>query len=60
MGLYLLFGRKAEVEFRIGLGGAQERRVYGAVVWRHRDRLQERADGQESDETEAGVAGRDA
>ncbi len=57
--LYLLFGRKAEVEFRLGVGGAEERRLYGTLVWKARDRLQERADEAESDEYEAGIAGRD-
>jgi hypothetical protein len=32
LGLYLLFGRKANVEFRVGLGGTEERRLYGALV----------------------------
>ena len=59
MGLFLLFGRKADVEFRIGLGGGEERCLYGALVWRYRDRLQETADEAESDKHEAGVAGRD-
>ena len=59
MGFYVLFGRKADVEFRIGVGGAEERRLYGTLVWKHRDRLQERADKAEPDEYEAGVAGRD-
>ncbi|TAM79616.1 MAG: hypothetical protein EPN47_17595 [Acidobacteria bacterium] len=45
MGLYLFFGRKAEVEFRIGVGGTKERRLYGALVWKRWDRLLERADG---------------
>jgi hypothetical protein len=59
MGLYLLFGRKADVEFRFGVGGAEERRLHGAVVWKRRDRVLESADRQGSDETEAGVVGRD-
>lgn len=59
MTLYLLFRCKADVEFRIGFGGAEERRLYGAVVWKHRDRVLGSADGPGSDETEAGVAGRD-
>ena len=59
MGFYVLFSRKADVEFRIGVGGAEERRLYGTLVWKHRDRLQERADKAEPDEYEAGVAGRD-
>ena len=59
MTVYLLFGRKADVEFRFGVGGAQERRLYGAVVWRHRDRVLESVDGAGSDDTEAGVVGRD-
>ncbi len=59
VGFYVLFGRKADVEFRIGLGGAEERRLYGALVWRHRDRVLESANGQESDEYETGADGRD-
>lgn len=59
MGFYVLFGRKADVEFRIGIGAAEERRLYVALVWRHRDRVLESAEGPGADETEAGVAGRD-
>ena len=59
MGFYVLIGRKADVEFRIGVGGAEERRLYGALVWKARDPLQERTDEAESDEYEAGIAGRD-
>lgn len=59
MTLYLLFRRKADVEFRIGLGGAQERRLYGALVWKRRERVPDRAEGQESGESGASVAGRD-
>jgi hypothetical protein len=57
--LYLLFGRRADVEFRIGVGGADERQLYGAVVWKRRDRVPERAEGQESGESEASVSGRE-
>lgn len=33
--LYLVFGRRAEVELRMGVGdGEHERRLYAAVVWR--------------------------
>jgi hypothetical protein len=58
IGLYLLFGRKADVKFRIGVGGAEERRVYGALVWKPRDLLPERDGGQRSGESEASVTGR--
>ena len=35
--LYLAFGRRAEVEFRLGVGDASgERRVYLALAWRRR------------------------
>lgn len=59
LGLYLLFGRKADVEFRVGVGGTDERRLYGALVWKSRDRVQERTDEAEPDEYEAGVTRRD-
>lgn len=33
--LYFAFGRRAEVEFRLGVGGdSSERRFYTAVVWK--------------------------
>lgn len=34
--LYLAFGRRAEIEFRAGVGqGGDERRLYAALVWKH-------------------------
>jgi len=34
--LYLAFGRKADIEFRAGVGqGGDERRLYAALVWKH-------------------------
>ena len=32
VGLYLLFGRNVEVEFRLGVWGGEGRRVYGALI----------------------------
>ncbi len=36
LSIYLLFGRKLEVEFRVGVGAGKERRLYGALTWKHR------------------------
>jgi hypothetical protein len=45
LGLYLLVGRKAELEVRVGLGGdGSERRVYGALVWKRGAAAPESAD----------------
>ena len=59
VGLYLLFGRKVEVEFQLGVGGGEERRAYGALVWKHRAGRLETADAHESNGLKASVAGRD-
>jgi len=59
VGLYLLFGRKVEVEFRLGIGGGEERRVYGALVWKRRTGAVESVGAQELVRLQVGPAGRD-
>ncbi len=56
---YLLFGRKGEVELRLGIGGGEERRIYVAFVWKRRAGATERADTRESARLEVAAAGRD-
>jgi len=57
--LYLLFGRKVELELRVGLGGdGVERRVYGALVWKRGAAAPESADRCEPARLEVGAAGR--
>lgn len=57
--LYLLVGRKVEVEFRLGISGLEERRVDGALVWKRRAGVPESADTQASAGLEVGTVGRD-
>lgn len=58
--LYLLFGRKVELEVRLGVGGGgEERRVYGALIWKRRAGVTESADTQASARLEVGTVGRD-
>ena len=57
--LYLLFGRKVEAELRLGIEGTEERRVYGALIWKRRAAVAEGADRQDSAEVEVGTVGRD-
>ena len=57
--LYLLFGRNVEVEFRLGIGGGEERRVYGALIWKRRSGVTNSADTYDSAEIEVGTVGRD-
>lgn len=59
VGLYLLFGRKLEVEFRLGIGAGEERRVYGALVWKRRAGAVESVGAQELARLQVGPAGRD-
>jgi hypothetical protein len=59
VGLYFLFGRKGEVEFRFGIGGGEERRVYGALVWKRRAVAVESSGAQELARLQVGHAGRD-
>ena len=57
--LYLLFGRKVELELRVGLGGdGTERRVYGALVWKRGARAPEPAEQCEPAGLEVGAARR--
>lgn len=56
--LYLLVGRKVEVEFRLGISGVEERRIYGALVWKHRTGATKSADTRESVRLEVAAAGR--
>ena len=58
--LYLLFGRNVEVEFRLGISDGEERRVYGALIWKRRAAVAEGADTQDSAEVEVGTVGRDS
>jgi hypothetical protein len=59
LGLYLLFGRKLELELRVGLGGdGVERRVYGALVWKRGAAAPESAEQCHSAQLEVGAAGR--
>lgn len=60
LSVYLLFGRKVEVEFRLGIGGAEERRVYGALTWKRRVRVTESADTHGSARVEVSAARRDS
>jgi len=54
LGLYLLFGRKLELELRVGLGAdGVERRLYGALIWKRGAREQ-----CEAARLEVGTAGR--
>ena len=56
--LYLLFGRKVELELRVGVGGdGLERRGYAALVWK-RGAAPESAEQCEPAQLEVGVAGR--
>jgi hypothetical protein len=59
VGLYLLLGRKVEVEFRLGIHGGEERRVYGALIWKRQAAVAEDADARESVRLDAGAVGRD-
>jgi len=59
--LYLLFGRKVELEVRLGVGGSgEERRVYGALIWKRRAGVAESTDTQASARLEVGTVGRNA
>jgi hypothetical protein len=58
LGLYLLFGRKVELELRVGVGGdGVERRVYVALIWK-RGAVPESAEQCEPARLEVGAAGR--
>ena len=57
--LCMLFAPKVEVEFRFGVGGREEKRIYGALVWKRRARVPESADTHESARLEVGTARRD-
>jgi len=59
VGLYLLFGRKVEVEFPLGIGAGEERRVYGALVWKRRAGAVESIGAQELARLQVGPEGRD-
>jgi len=59
IGLYLLFGRKVDVELRFGVGGGEERRVYGALVWRRQAGAVEGVAAQKIARLQVGRAGRD-
>jgi len=57
--LYLLFGRKVELELRVGLSGdGRERRVYAALVWKRGVGGSESAEQCELAQLEVGAAGR--
>jgi len=57
--LYMLLGRKAEVEVKLGIGGGDERRIYAALTWKRRAGVGESAGANESSGLEAVSAGRD-
>ena len=59
IGLYLLFGRKVDVELRFGVGGGEERRVYGALVWRRQAGAVEGVAAQKIARLQVGRARRD-
>jgi hypothetical protein len=57
--LYLLVGRKVELELRVGLGGDDlERRVYAALVWKREAAAPESAEQCHPAQLEVGAAGR--
>jgi hypothetical protein len=57
--LYLLFGRKVELELRVGLGGdGLARRVYAALVWKRGAAAPQSAGQCEPAQLEVGAAGR--
>jgi hypothetical protein len=57
--LYLLFGRKVELELRVGGGGdGVERRVYAALVWKRGAAAPEGEEQCEPARLEVGAAGR--
>ena len=57
--LYLLVGRKVELELRVGVGGdGLERRVYAALVWKRGAAAPESAEQCEPAQLEVGAAGR--
>jgi uncharacterized protein (DUF58 family) len=57
--LYLLFGRKVQLELRVGVGGdGVERRVYLALVWKRGAGAPESAEQCELAQFEVGAAGR--
>ena len=57
--LYLLFGRKVELELRVGVGGdGVEKRVYAALVWKRGAAAPEGAEQCEPARLEVGGAGR--
>jgi hypothetical protein len=57
--LYLLFGRKVELELRVGLGSdGVERRLYGALIWKRGAAAPESGDQWEPARVEVGAAGR--
>lgn len=57
--LYLLFGRKVEVEFRLGIHGVEEKRIYGALVWKRRTGVAESSEKHELARLQVAAAGRD-
>ncbi len=59
VGLYFLFGRMVEVEFRLGIGAGEKRRVYGALVWKRRAGAVESVGAQELARLQVGPEGRD-
>ena len=55
--LYLLLGRKVELDLRVGVNTV-ERRVYGALVWKRGAAAPESAEQCEPARLEVGAAGR--
>ena len=57
--VYLLFGRKVELELRVGVGGeGVERRVYAGLVWKRGTAAPEGAEQCGPARLEVGAAGR--
>lgn len=58
-GVYLLFGREVEVEFRLGVEGGEERRLYGALIRKRRPGSRKTTETYRSDGLEVGSKWRD-
>ena len=55
--LYLAFGRRADVEFQVGVrGNSGERRVYLAVVWQRQAAVIERSPASVTTNSQSGMS----
>jgi len=57
--LYLLFGRKFEVDLTLGIRGVGEKRIYAALVWKRRTGVVESSEEHGSARLQVAAAGRD-